>query len=293
MTSVQAEFSSTCLHAETDTLSHALDAHQRGWSVIPLLGGSPPSIGKRPRLAWTKYQQQQASEQQVNTWFAEGCEAYGVICGSISNLIVIDFDDAEIQTEFMFKFPHLMNTRIVQSGLRGTLHIYLQINFPVKTTKIRGGDLKAEGSYIVGAGSQIADGMWKVVNDAPLYQISEAELNDILSTFGIQQAKSSMQFQIAADAKSPDDFVRIYHFLANELNSRNEALFRTGCYMRDEGYSASDVTTVLADVHVNRKATHQHKTEKYKQRVREAERTIQSVFTRPSRPKRQTDPATR
>jgi hypothetical protein len=176
MTSVRAELSSTRLCAEPNTLSYTLDAHQRGWSVIPLLGGEHPTWGKRPPIAWTKFQNHQASEQQVETWFTEGYSAYGVVCGSVSNLIVIDFDDEDIQQECILKFPQLLNTRIIRSGLRGTLHIYLRADFPVSTCKLRGGDLKAEGSYVVGAGSQIAGGTWQVIQDRPLYQITEAEL---------------------------------------------------------------------------------------------------------------------
>jgi hypothetical protein len=286
MTSVQAELSATRLLAEPNIHFHALVAHKRGWSVIPLLGGEHARFGKRPCMEWKKYQQQLASERQIETWFSEDCTAYGVVCGSISNLIVIDFDDVEIQAEFIQRFSHLLETYLVQSGLRKTLHVYLQTDFPVSTTKLRGGDLKAAGSYVVGAGSQIAGGEWQVVNDVPLYSISEVELNQFLLEFGIQQHISSQLSNLADEAKSADDFIRIYQFLVNELDSRNESLFRTGCYMRDEGYSLEDVIAVLAPIHTNQQPTQQHKAETHTQRSAEAERTIHSVFTKPPRPSR-------
>jgi hypothetical protein len=287
MTSVRAELRSTRLRAESNTLTYALDSLQRGWSVIPLLGGKHPLYGKRPPLEWKKYQARQATERQLETWFSEGYTAYGVVCGSLSNLIVIDFDDVEIQAEFMQKYPHLLETYIVQSGLRKTLHVYLKADFPVSITKLRGGDLKGEGSYVVGAGSRIAGGEWQIVNDAPLYQISEAELHEFLAEFGTQQQIASTLSYLAADAKSPNDFIRIYQFLVKELDSRNEALFRTGCYMRDEGYGFADVNAVLAPIHAQQQPTHQHKMERYQQRYAEAERTICSVFTKPPRPRKQ------
>jgi hypothetical protein len=287
MTSVQVELSSTRLCAAPDILSHMLDAFQRGWSIIPLLGAPHPMYGKRPPIEWKKYQARQAGERQLETWISEGYTAYGVVCGSISNLIVIDFDDIEVQVEFIQKYPHLLETYIVQSGLRQTLHIYLGVDFPVGTTKLRGGDLKAEGSYVVGAGSQIAGSEWQVVNDAPLYSISAVELNQFLLEFGIQQHISSQLSNLADATKSPDDFIRIYQFLANELDSRNASLFRTGCYMRDEGYSLLDIIAVLVPVHSNQQSTHHHKTETHSQRSAEAQRTIQSVFSKPPRLKRQ------
>ena len=286
MTSVRAELRSTRLRAESNTLTSALDAHQRGWSVIPLLGGKHPLYGKRPPMKWKKYQTRLATERQLETWFSEGYTAYGVVCGGLSNLIVIDFDDVEIQAEFMQKYPHLLETYLVQSGLRKTLHIYLQVDFPVSTTKLRGGDLKGWGSYVVGAGSRIAGGEWQIVNDAPLYSISEGEFNEFLAEFGIQQQIAPVLSSLAADAKSPDDFIRIYQFLVQELDSRNEALFRTGCYMRDEGYGINDVIAMLAPIHAQQQPIHPHRRERYQQRYAEAERTIRSVFTQPPRPRK-------
>jgi AraC-like DNA-binding protein len=119
-----------------------------------------------------------------------------------------------------------------------------------------------------------------------LYSISEVEWNEFLTEFGLQPKLSAGISVLANDAQSPDDFVRIYQFLVNELDSRNEALFRAGCYMRDEGYGLSDVIAILAPVHANQQPTHQHKPETYSQRRAEAERTIHSVFSKPARPRK-------
>ena len=86
--------------------------------LIPLLGGKHPIYGKRPPIEWKKYQAQQVTERQLETWFTEGYTAYGVVCGGISNLIVIDFDDVEIQAELIQDYPQLLQTYVVQSGLR-------------------------------------------------------------------------------------------------------------------------------------------------------------------------------
>ncbi len=53
-------------------------------------------------------------------------------------------DEPDAQATSIQKFPHLMNTYIVKSGGRDTPHLYFEVDFPVRTTKIRGGDLKAE-----------------------------------------------------------------------------------------------------------------------------------------------------
>ncbi|MEQ9033152.1 MAG: bifunctional DNA primase/polymerase, partial [Aggregatilineales bacterium] len=186
MTSVSAELTSARLFTESNTvLPHALYARECGYSIIPLKGGPNRASGKQPRIKWQTYQSEHASSDQIERWFRGGTSAYGIVCGQISQLIVIDFDEPDAQAKFMQKFPHLMNTYIVQSGGRGTLHLYFEVDFPVRTTKIQGGDLKAEGSYVVGAGSTIAGGTWKLSRDVPLKRISRKDLNDVMSVFSI------------------------------------------------------------------------------------------------------------
>jgi len=182
MTAVQAEFGSARTFTELNTvLSYALDAHQCACSVIPLKGGRNQVTGKQPRIPWQAYQIQRASSDQIEQWFSSGTSAYGIVCGHVSRLIVIDFDEPDAQAKFIQKFPHLTDTYIVKSGGRGTLHLYFEVDFPVRTTKIRGGDLKAEGSYIVGAGSTIAGGTWEIFRDVPLKSITQQELDKVMS----------------------------------------------------------------------------------------------------------------
>ena len=131
MTSVKAEFGSARIFTELNTvLSYALDAHQCGCSIIPLRGGRNSITGKQPRTAWQTYQTQQASAEQIDEWFRRGTSAYGIVCGQISRLIVIDFDEPDAQAKFIQQFPQLMNTYIVKSGGRGTLHVYFEVDFP-------------------------------------------------------------------------------------------------------------------------------------------------------------------
>lgn len=54
----------------------ALACHQVGISVIPILPAGTRG-DKRPAVAWKQYQQQAATREQVETWFAEE-GAYGL-----------------------------------------------------------------------------------------------------------------------------------------------------------------------------------------------------------------------
>jgi hypothetical protein len=287
MNSFQAERGLDLPSTEThQPLQAALNATERGWSVIPLLGGGHPTYGKRPRIRWQPFCYRRACKQQIQTWFEDKPSAYGVVCGGISRLIVLDFDEADVQAQFMQQYPHLLETYLVRSGLRGTLHIYLHVDFEVKSYKLRGGDLKAEGGYVVGAGSEIAGGKWEIVQDKPLYQISESELNQVLADFALPKESLPSNSKLVEGIKSPDDFRNIYRFLVKEYGKRNESLFRVGCLMRDAGYSLQDCIETLANLHATQVAVGKHASETEAQRWAEAGRSLQSVFSKPARPQR-------
>ena len=288
MTSVQAEFGSARIFTELHTvLSYALDAHQCGCSVIPLKGGRNQVTGKHPRIAWQIYQTQQPSSDQIDQWFKGGTSSYGIVCGQISRLIVIDFDEPDAQSKFIQKFPHLMDTYIVKSGGRGTLHLYFEVDFPVRTSKIRGGDLKAEGSYVVGAGSQIAGRKWEIFRDVPLKRISRQELDSVMSVFGIVRPSFIPEKVIENIPHniSPDYFNSLYHSFVQQFSSRNEALFRVSCMMRDEGYDFDTVSAIISQPHIQHPPVTRHRSETTFQRQKETSLTLRSVFKRPARPK--------
>ena len=288
MTSVQAEFGSARTFTELNTvLSYALDARECGCSVIPLKGGRNSVIGKQPRIAWQTYQTQQASSDQIEQWFKGGTSAYGIVCGQISQLIVIDFDEPDAQATFIQKFPHLMDTYIVKSGRRGTLHLYFEVDFPVRTSKIRGGDLKADGSYVVGAGSTIAGGTWEIFRDVPLKRITQHELDNVMSVFGIVQPPPILPTVVEDIPRnvSPDYFKSLYYSFVQQFNSRNEALFRVGCMMRDEGYDFDTANAIISQSHIQHSPITRHKSESTLQRQKETTLTLRSVFKRPARSK--------
>jgi hypothetical protein len=98
----------------------ALDCQERGWSVIPLIGGSDADLGKRAALPWTPYQCRTASSEELREWFAHPKRtAYGVVCGTVSRLIVIDLDDEAVEASFVAMYSQARATFRVQSGLRG------------------------------------------------------------------------------------------------------------------------------------------------------------------------------
>ena len=260
-----------------------------GWSVIPLIGGSDADTGKRPAVSWQWYQKWHPTVDEVQQWFERrSYSAYGVVCGKVSNLIVIDLDTDEAVDQFAQAFPELIHTFTVQSGFRGTPHLYFHVDFSVKTCKLKGGDLKGEGSYVVGPGSSIAGQTWQVVRDDPVRSLSKDELKAILRLLKLSDMASNRLniLPFRSDGKPSSTFAERYRDVVQKTGERNNTLFDIGRQMRDTGHSKSNAIQQLADLHARQAARDPLVREPYERRYREALRTIDSVYTRPPQPVR-------
>ena len=276
----------------TSTVNDAvLACLRRGWSVIPLIGGADADIGKRPAIPWQVYQKRRPTVDELQQWFDRDLSsAYGIICGKVSRLIVIDLDTTEAVDQCAQAFPELTHTFTVQSGFRGTPHLYFQVDFPVKTCKLKGGDLKGEGSYVVGSGSSITGQIWQVVRDDPVRQLPEDELKAVLRLLKLSDTASNRlnKLSVRSDEKPSGTFAERYRRVVQQTGERNNALFDIGRQMRDTGHSKSDVIQQLVDLHAHQVAHDPLVQEPYEKRYCEALRTIHSVFTRPPQTARST-----
>src|SRR5215831_12254305 len=105
-------------------LIHLLkEAHAKGFSIIPV------NRDKRPRVAWKVYQERQASSEELNEWWQQRPDAWAVVTGSVSGIIVLDFDGAAgiAAMEELRLRPH------VKTGSGGA-HVYFRHpGWPVQT----------------------------------------------------------------------------------------------------------------------------------------------------------------
>jgi hypothetical protein len=154
-------------------LETALAYAEFGWAVLPLHHvenghcscGDPKckSPGKHPR---TRHGMKDASKDHaiIRAWFAKWPNAnIGIATGSISGLVVVDVD-GEIGEAKLFALAErglkLPTTAQVKTGRVGGLHHYLTVspNAPVASRTDDGLEIKADGSYVVAAGSQHQNG---------------------------------------------------------------------------------------------------------------------------------------
>jgi hypothetical protein len=122
-----------------------------GWSVIPM----QPS-GKRPLVAWRKYQQCIAGEDEIAHWFHRWPDAnLGIVTGRISGIVVVDVDlrhggpDSVAAAEV--RHGALAPTVEAATG-GGGRHLYYAHPGPMMANRVAmlpGVDLRGDGGCVV------------------------------------------------------------------------------------------------------------------------------------------------
>ncbi|MBK8021873.1 MAG: bifunctional DNA primase/polymerase [Chloroflexi bacterium] len=272
----------------------ALQCFERGWSVIPLIGGDDPARGKTPATAWSRYRERMPSAVELRQWFESGKHsAYGIVCGRLSQLVVLDFDDETVAAQFRRRFPDLAATLTVRSGMRGTPHLYFHVDFPVVSRRFHGGDMKGEGGYVVGPESVIGGRCWTAVHDAPVLAIMPELLAAVLDFLGAtDDLDPSSGDKSLAHAHEINEaaVVQQYRREAARTGQRNNTLFRIACQLRDKGVSQDWTLRCLAQAHAEQPARSGAACETLDRRLGEAECTIASAYRRPPRRERPKPP---
>ncbi|NCW68967.1 MAG: hypothetical protein EBV86_10425, partial [Marivivens sp.] len=72
-----------------DTMNHALEYLDRGWSVIPV-----NSATKRPRIQWKEFQTRLPTSEEVETWWTNHPgDGIALVTGDLSGFVVVDCDN--------------------------------------------------------------------------------------------------------------------------------------------------------------------------------------------------------
>lgn len=120
-------------------LEEALNYSKKGFSVIPV------GENKKPLIKWKKYQNEKASEEQIQKWFEKFPKSnIGIVTGSISGIVVVDVEaGGDIKD-----LPPTVNAR---TGGGGWHYYYKHPGLEVKnSTRIRDlTDIRGDGGYII------------------------------------------------------------------------------------------------------------------------------------------------
>jgi len=292
-----------------------------GQSVIPIYGDTMPDRAKVSAVNWKIFQMRIAPGRLIDHWFeAKKFGGVGIVTGRISNLVVIDFDSEACEVDFKQRFPHLTQTRIIQSAGRGLSHYYYHmpqdINLP--TLHMEGADLLSNGAYAIAPPTMIDGKSYEIVEGGRAYELTKRDADRLLDFFGTRNDRyttgqdgsfsivtptlisrndryaqpSSRSHDTKIDTSPENDhrsffvssesLVHLYQHYAPQMG-RNNALFKVACHGRDHQLSKLDVSNVLKGLHAEQLPINGGQQESHQARLREAERTIASAFSHPPR----------
>ena len=246
-----------------------------GYSVIPVCGDSNASQPKKPAIAWRRFQREIMSAAEIDRVFRGGMSALGIVCGGVSRLLVIDFDDSLGYEKFCRRFPQLAATRTVKT--RRGFHLYFRTNAKTPSHQFDGGDVKGERAYVVAPPSVAGDFEYRVARDCEPLELGGDRLDQVLTHLQAGRRLGRVE-RVFGRAGSTVDVAAMYQRLAPELG-RNNALYRCASVARDQGMSEADCRDGLVALHVAA-PRRDGAIENGADRLMEAERTIASAYAR-------------
>ncbi len=245
-----------------------------GYSPIPVQGNSSPTEPKRPAIVWKKYQRLIASESELETSFGEQASALGIVCGRVSRLLVIDFDDLLRYQRFCRHLPQYSDTYTVKT--RRGFHLYFRTAEKVPSHQFDGGDIKGEKSYIIAPPSMIGNFTYHCTKNVAEVELHKDDVDRLLNYFHVQASVHCVAGKRIRES-SDVDLQRLYRRLAPRIG-RNNALYRTASIAREAGLDRSAVEAELLPMHARMPGRPGHKTESWHERQEEGLRTIMSAY---------------
>lgn len=159
----------------TEMYKAAIYYKRRGFSVIPV------GKNKKPVIAWQKYQNEYATDEELKVWFGDNSKNnIAIVTGILSNLSVIDIDD-EIEAKPVLDklIPDSLDIPLSETPSGGK-HLYFKctsIKLCNNTRIVPGADLRANGGYIIAPPS--TNYKWICGEGDPLPELPKAYLDYI------------------------------------------------------------------------------------------------------------------
>ena len=221
-------------------LDLALQYHAVGWSVIPLRPLGDADNRKKPAIeSWKEFQKTAADEDQVRAWWENGMYGVGIITGSVSRLVVIDFDGPRAGALLKSRGLELPRTATVKTG-NGyhSYYRYTGADIGNRAKILTDGndsavDVRGEGGYVVAPPSVHGSGreyQWVI----PVEEIVELPpaLEEFLLTLELGFARESegpwwesVGGGVDEGARN-DSAARVAGYFLAKTNGDEEAAFR-------------------------------------------------------------------
>lgn len=245
-----------------------------GYSVIPVQGNNSPGEPKKPAVSWRTYQTRLPAESEIERLFDKKVTALGIVCGRISNLLVIDFDDLLRYQRFCRHLPQYSDTYTVKTK-RG-FHLYFRTKERVPSHQFDGGDIKGEKSYIIAPPSQIGRFTYRCEKNTAEIALEKHDVDRLLNYFHVDSASHHVKGKRIKEGRELD-LRSLYERLASRIG-RNNALYRAASAAREWELTKEQVEGELLEAHMLAPGRAGHKYETGRERMEEALRTIGSAY---------------
>jgi hypothetical protein len=164
----------------------ALDLWDAGYQVVVA-----PLKGKRPTIAWKKYQTERVPREQVEEWFAQGEHNLALISGTISGTVVVDGDSAEACSYIESLCTPTMKVLTSKGAHYYYRHPGVRVPNSCRVVDDPPIDLRGDGGLTIGPGSLHASGVYyRLPDDTDLVSVQDLPPFDV-DWFPIQQAKET------------------------------------------------------------------------------------------------------
>ncbi len=213
-----------------EILPEARRYREMGFRVMPLAENSkvPPK-----GFQWKRFQERDATPEEIKTWFANSCLNIGIICGAPSgDLFVKDFDERSKAEEHFKRYRNLIRT-IVKTP-RG-FHFYYR-KPGAKNSQGYKEDVRANGGFVVAVPSLVSNKEYKFVDGHGLVRPDE------LCEFP-EDLVSKTEQRIAGKIGDVRAYIRAIHSIQGQRGS--DACFRVACVLRDAGFSEAETLEEL------------------------------------------------
>ena len=129
-----------------EMLKAALEYHDMGYSVIPVLST------KKPLIKWKEYQNKQTTKEEIISWWTQNPTAMiGLITGCNTGLFVIDCDTEEAYHHVQEYIPESMVLPVAKSP--NGWHLYFKMpddnTITIGANCMPGVDFRGNGGFIV------------------------------------------------------------------------------------------------------------------------------------------------
>lgn len=200
-----------------------------GWAIIPLHDNSKiPNLPKGH-----SFLTEAPTDDDYKSFKFEN---YGIVTGQLSDIVVLDVDEEGFETladKGLFDFP------TPQVETPNGLHLYFKYNPAVRTNagKIgEGVDVRANGAYVVGPGSEV---------DGVTYSWKEGYG---LEDFKLAEAPKWMYEGLYLETPKPDDYYSIPGIVGE--GNRNSTCHKLACYFVNKEMPSQMVWDMVS--HFNR-----------------------------------------